>query len=181
MYTIKGTIEGVAPILFSRPDPEKLEATTGGPKKTAEEKQAEIPLRLHKNANGVYVPKNMFKNCLLEGVTKANLKERGNISQRPYLEATVFPKDHLYFGKMEHDDVLETWGRIPPKTGAAVVLRYPMMNPGWKLDFALLVADDSRRPGDIKRALEAGGLLVGIGSWRPEYGRFMVTDWESER
>ena len=31
---------------------------------------------------------------------------------------------------------------------------------------------------DVRLALEQGGVLVGLGSWRPRYGRFRITTWE---
>jgi len=44
---------------------------------------------------------------------------------------------------------------------------------GWQKD---------RRDADaIRRGLEEAGLLVGLGSFRPENGRFIVTEWRVDR
>lgn len=181
MYRITGKIQGVAPVLFSRfYNPESTEQPGGG-RFTIDERKAEALLRVHRRPDGeIVIPKNMFKNCLLEGVKKAGLKE-GRGSLMPYIEATVFVEQDLPLGKTEPDSILETWGRRPPKTGGACMVRYPAFETGWEAPFTLVVVDDRRNSQSIKRALDEGGLLVGIGSWRPEYGRFIVTEWRAER
>lgn len=177
MYQIIGEIEGVAPILFSRFfDPNSTEAPGGG-RPTKGEREEEVKRRVHRDDSGIFLPKWSFKQCLLQGCGVANLKE-GRRAMAPFLEATVFPNGHLYFGKDEPDEILETWGRRPPRTGGACVVRYPSFKTGWKLRFAMTVVDDRRSQSHIRKALEEGGLLVGLGSWRPEYGRFIVTDWQ---
>ena len=84
----------------------------------------------------------------------------------------------LFFGTKDPDGIHESIGKRPPRTGAACVIRRPMLNTGWHLPFTLMVVDDRRPADNIRRAIEEAGLLCGMGSWRPEYGRFILTDWE---
>jgi hypothetical protein len=90
----------------------------------------------------------------------------------------VFVEDAILFGKDEPDYVHTCWGRVPPRTGAMVPIRRPAMNAGWKVSFTLAVMNDSIGEGQIREALDHAGLMVGVGSWRPQYGRFRVTSWE---
>jgi hypothetical protein len=132
-------------------------------------------------ASGAYIPKDAFKNSLLQGVKLAGLKE-GRRSAYGIVEATVFPTEHLYLGKQTFDQVFETPARIPPRTGSLVIIRYPMFNQGWSAKFSLLLAMDRKDiVGFVQDGLESAGLLVGVGSWRPEYGRFMVSDVQVEQ
>ena len=81
-------------------------------------------------------------------------------------------------GIREPDYLHETWGRLPPRTGAQVVVRRPALREGWQARFGFTITDDRVQEADVRLALEQGGVLVGLGSWRPRYGRFRITTWE---
>ncbi|RPJ00652.1 MAG: hypothetical protein EHM36_14360 [Deltaproteobacteria bacterium] len=117
---------------------------------------------------------------MLEGSGLANLKV-GKRGLKTYLEATVFPEGNLYFGADKPDFIHECTGRRPPKTGGACIIKRPALNAGWKAPFSLLVVDERRTPEEIKKAIEESGMLVGLGDWRPEYGRFFLTAWKVEK
>lgn len=174
MYTITGTIQGVAPFLFNRMVNE-LDGPKP-PKMTEEQRRALAELKVYKDDDGLYWPAWNLKRAIVEGCKKAGLKE-GRASMAPYLEATVFPDRDPRFNKKERDYLHEVVGRIPPKTGAAAMIRRPCLEAGWRLSFTLNVMDDRRNPVDVRTSLEHGGFFVGIGSWKPEYGRFSVEEW----
>lgn len=181
MYQITGRIQGVAPFLYNRmANDEGLRgAGAGGGKLTEEQRIAEAMLKVHRNEHGLIIPAWNFKKCLVLGCAKANLKE-GRYGLAGLVEATVFVEGDLCFGKDDPDFLHEVVGRIPPRTGAAAIIRRPALDTGWELPFTLNVMDDRRSSDYIRRGLEEAGLLVGLGSWRPEYGRFIVTEWEKQ-
>lgn len=183
MYRITGKIQGVAPILFSHwtEEAEKSirEGTTGG-KFSDDQRMQEAMQKVYLNEQGdLTLPNWNFKKCLLEGCRKAGLKE-GRASMSPFLEATVFVDAELSFGVQAPDFIHEVTGKRPPRTGGACLIKRPALNAGWSLPFSLSVVDDRRSADHIRRALEEAGLLVGLGSWRPEYGRFVVTEWQRQ-
>ena len=185
MYRIRGTIKGTAPILFNAWTKAELEALDRGGstgKKTVEQREKEAYERLYKNGNGIFLPPWTFKKCLLEGTQKAGVKE-GRGSLVPYLAAEVFVDGELLFHKEEPDFIHTTWGRRPPRTGAACIVRRPALEAGWEVSFTIVVMEDRRRSDHIKIGLEAAGLKVGLGSWRPEFGRFVIVDgsWQAEK
>ena len=181
MYEIKATIEGIAPILFNRFTEEQqkaLEERKTGGTRTVAKSQAEALKKVYRNGNGLYCPAANLKKSLLNGITKGNVKE-GRGSARPYIEATVFIKpQEVEFGKKDPDFIHECTGRIPPKTGARVVLRRPGLREGWELSFSMIVMDDRRSADQIRLGWEEAGLLVGLCDGRPEYGRFILKEWE---
>ena len=181
MYRIKGRIQGVAPLLYNRLTEEALEGVatgkTGG-HFTVEQRREQAMQKVHKNGLGLYIPGWNFKQCFLEGCSRARLKE-GRFGLSRFLAATVFVEGDLLFGKEEIDFLHEHWGRIPPgPRGKAVIVRRPAMDTGWELPFTLMVVDDRRNAEQIRISIEEAGMLVGLGSWRPEYGRFILTEWE---
>lgn len=178
MLSISGRIEGVAPLLFSRMNAD-LEGPGGKP--SPEEKAMEPFNKLHRDdGQGVYIPQNMFKQSILAGAKAGNVKN-GRASYATLLEAIMFAQGPLYLGKETFDDVYETWGRRPPgPRGAAIMIRYPRFHVGWRAPFKLALTQGDRHTVEaVRQSLEAAGLLVGLGSWRPEYGRFIVTEFGS--
>jgi hypothetical protein len=181
MYTINGRIRGLAPILFNAFTEStigNLRAGTTGGTFTDEQRMQEAMEKLHRGPGGdIVLPSWNFKVCLIEGSKMAGLKE-GRKSIAPFLLATVFVQGEMTFGKTAPDFIHEVTGRRPPKTGGACLVKRPAFREGWEIPFTLSVVDDRRSPDHIRRALEEAGTLVGLGSWRPEYGRFLVTDWQ---
>ena len=180
MYRIEGKVQGVAPILFNRMLEGELEPPPGKSGKgrvTREERIEEAQQRVYFDEHGLYLPAWNFKQCLLEGCKRAGLKV-GRGSLAPYLAATIFPDQRLYFHKNEADFMHEWWGKRPPKTGGACIIRRPALREGWELTFGLNMMDERRTEGEVRRSLDEAGLLVGLGSWRPEYGRFIVVEWQ---
>lgn len=126
-----------------------------------------------------------LKVCLIEGLKKSKEKE-GRSAMWPQAQATVFVEGDSVFHRGEEpltemDFLHTTQGRIPPKTGPMVTIWRPAVDTPWLLPFVLNVVDDRRNEAQLRRGMEEAGLLCGIGSWRPENGRFIVTRWEIEK
>lgn len=184
-YTINGTIRLVAPIIFNKPSAADIEAVdlgSSGRRKSIKQKEAEALDKLHHTATGaICIPQHNFKKCLIGGAYSAGLKER-NRALGPYLDATVFVESELSFDTDTPDEIFMHWGRIPPgPKGKLANLRRPMMKAERVLPFTLSVFDDSRDPAQIHRALVQAGLYVGLGAWRPNYGRFVVEAWDIKK
>lgn len=61
---------------------------------------------------------------------------------------------------------------------AAVARSRLMINVGWELEFGIDVIDDQLPQAVVKEALAEAGRAVGIGDFRPRYGRFNVVAFE---
>lgn len=181
MYTIKTTIEGVAPILFNRwTDAAEKGIRTGvtGGKMSEAARDAEAYEKVYRNEAGdLIVPGWNVKRSLLDGCKRAGLKE-GKASMAPFLFATVFVDGDPCFGVTEPDYIDQKSGRRPARTGGAVLIQRPALKAGWKLPIVLNVVDDRRNPDAIRRSLEEAGVMIGLCDFRPEYGRFVVREWE---
>ena len=57
--------------------------------------------------------------------------------------------------------------------GAKVMRTRPQF-PEWSLEFPITYIDGEVEPDAIDRAIERAGIIVGLGDWRPKYGRFKV-------
>lgn len=175
MYKINSTIEGVSPILFNKIV--SLKTGRGRPTEAEEEKAARE--RVYRNSNGLFLPAQNLKRSMRYGAARAGLKVARK-GFEPYIRAAVFVEPtEIEFGKNEPDFFLPSYVRIPPGTRGALVYKLrPGLNPGWKVSFLLNVFDDHIEEDKLQIAVETAGLLIGVCDWRPEYGRFVIKDWE---
>lgn len=178
MYRVKGVIEGISDFLYNAPPPIEDDKPKGkhASKMSADELREDALKRLHKNGQGLYLPDTALTASLFAGANFAGLKD-GKRALSTLLKAIVFVEGDLLFNKEAPDYIHEAWGRVPPRTGAMVVIRRPALNTGWRLPFTLMVADDRISEGQLRESLEHAGLLVGVGGWRPRFGRFLVKEW----
>lgn len=187
MYTLSFTIEGTADFLYNRMADEDIANFRAG-KNTGDRSDAErgkaAEAKVYADDAGLFVPAWNVKRSILDGARVAGLKlNRKPLAQR--LSSVLFVQDVARFVDAkkkpvrERDYMHEAMGRIPPRTGRASIVRRPAMKVGWRLSAAVAVLDDGVPADAIRAALEAAGVYVGIGSWRPEYGRFVVREWKA--
>lgn len=64
------------------------------------------------------------------------------------------------------------------RSGAETRTR-PAMFPGWRATFILeVLLPEYIRPDDLRSAIEDAGRFIGIGDFRPHFGRFTLTKFE---
>src|SRR3990167_1605540 len=182
MYEIQCVLEGTADVLFNRMTEEDLAGFRGGQgtgDRTDEQRQKLAEKKVYVDDQGLYLPAWTLKRVILEGAHSVGLKlNRKPLRQR--LAAVMFIAGLPRFVRddqeniRERDYLHETGGRIPPKKGVYALIRRPALRTGWQLQVSLTILDDGVPADAIRRSLDAAGLYVGIGAWRPEFGRFIV-------
>lgn len=181
MYQVKGTLVGSCDLLFNRMTKRAIDSIDGGKspgKITREQDIADCDERYYTDPDGrTIIHPWTFKVVVANGAKKGGIKE-GRTSFAPYFMATVFVDGFIYIDPDKPTYIHECIGRRPPKTGGACVIRRPAWPTGWTADFTLNVLDDHRNADNIKSSIDEAGLLVGIGSYLPEYGRFTLKNWE---
>lgn len=181
MYQIKTEIEGIAPILFNRFTEENqkdVEVGRSTGRQTADAKKELSLNKVYRNNDGLFCPASNVKKATVLACGISQLKH-GRKSLGPIINAVLFldPME-IPFGVSKPDFIHEQVGRIPPRTGARVILYRPALNIGWKLSFTINVFADSVGFEQVKRALQDAGIFQGLCDGRPEYGRFIVNTFE---
>lgn len=65
--------------------------------------------------------------------------------------------------------------RAPVKVGMSRLVRTRAKFPiGWSLEFTLQINENHVDVGDVDLAFEDAGQFIGLGDWRPRFGRFTV-------
>lgn len=181
MYTLKGKLIGIAPILFERlleEAQEQIADRKSAPALTREEKIEQAYRKVYRRDGVIGVPAQNVKRCLLRG-SQMKKQKRQRSSLWPYLEgAAFFTEDFLSLGVEGPELIHEETGRVPPgKKGTPTQIFRPALRVGWELPFELSVYEDTIAATEVREALEYAGLMVGLCGHRPEYGRFRV-EWE---
>jgi len=172
-YAVDVTLRGLSPLLFNR----MTEKARAG-KLRKDELLDEAERRVYRDANGALVwPAWNIQVGLVDGARLGKVKlGRGSIV--PYVSALVAVEADGAFGRKDFDGLDQQWGRIPPKTGAMVMLFRPKLNAGWLLRFRLNVYDATIDPDLLQQIVQYAGIYAGFGSWRPRFGRFEIAEWK---
>lgn len=184
--TFASTIRGVTPFLFNRylELAEIVDRIGARPKDLSKEdawRKEEGKLRVYENGQGLFLPGRNIRSSMVMGSDAAGIKHKHGKNLRglgPFLRrGLVVSPLELLFGDPEiglHRDMV----RVPPRTGAMVVKYWPKLEE-WELSFRLDVFDDSLQGDDeLRESLAAAGLFCGLGTGRPDYGKFTVEKFE---
>jgi len=69
----------------------------------------------------------------------------------------------------------------PARVQRARVMRHRPLIQTWRLDLTLIILDEETFPATVANAiLVKAGQTVGIGDYRPRFGRFTVTKWKED-
>lgn len=189
MKTFKATIVGVTPLLMHSErlaDPTN-ELTKELKKLTAKRQKTDGDLAEIKKAEwrgGLYlddedrpaVPVDWLLAAIKEGARKSKL---GKQAQAGVYDPSV-PFFRLTFDGPEGLEDLYECGRFCDYRGVGVngkrVMRARPCFPGWSLSFHLDYDPETIDGGQIEDALHKAGQLLGIGDYRPRFGRFVVSE-----
>jgi hypothetical protein len=189
MKTFKATITGVTPLMMhserladpTNPITKALKKLTAKRQKTEEDhlavKRFEWEGGLYTDETGVpAVPVDWILAVLLAGAKKSK--------QGPLAKAGIFSGATAFF-PLDYPGpktIEEMWadGRFCDYRGVTVgqakVMRARPVFPGWTLTFSVDYDPDTIDGDVIENALNKAGTLLGMGDYRPRFGRFVVSE-----
>lgn len=195
MYEVKVKIRGIVPLLqhrFASLD----SLMEGATKKTgASDYSLEWMDTMYVNPDGVlFQPAAHIEGALVGAAVLFKVKGRGGKTWKDAVRAYcyVLPEEivHLRDGEpvrapgpeilrhpTEHLRVDVRQVRIKR---AAVARSRLLIAAGWELAFRVEVHDEQVRPDVLLAILDESGRAVGIGDFRPRYGRFEVVQFEAQ-
>lgn len=178
-------LTGVAPVLMHNIrllDPtdhivKGMKEITSKRKKTEtdleELKRLEFEGGLYIDAKGPYIPSEWIESMIRDGAKKNKLGKTAS--------AAVFCTEdrfHLDFKGPKtvvklfaQPEYVDTRGVV---VGRARVLRTRPKFPEWSVTFSAYLNTEVMDLKDFERAIQQAGLMVGLGDYRPKYGRFTV-------
>lgn len=179
-YTVRVTLTGVASLLFHRWQTDAVDAKAALQKGSAGKKCDDVESYVWRCENGhIALPGSYLVAAV---VAAAKFRQDPRSSRRAATElfkAGIVPITELAdLGKKEWDFIDR---RRCVVQRAGITRSRPGMRPGWQARFDLLVGlPEYIAPQLLRDVLEGAGKFVGVGDYRPAFGRFAVTNFEEE-
>lgn len=189
MKTLKTQWTGIRPMLMHNgllADPtndytKKIKAITSKGSKKLTESDYETRDRLEWEGSlywdekeGPYVPSDNLERCIQLGAQKSRIGKD--------VQAAVFVSDEivpLQFNgprtkeKMYADERFQLRKGVSLQKSRIIRIR-PMIPTGWQLAFTIEYDETILNEKAIIKAMVDAGALIGLGDWRPKFGRFTV-------
>lgn len=180
MKTIEVEIQGTAPLLQANVLSAEESLSRKGRRKTsgAKDDANEWKGFLYPIDGGLGHPSAAIETALATAAREFKADKRRTM--KDVVKACVFVEGDFItlVGKTEPDMIRRDIIVNPNTKGRGFVYR-PLFHAGWKAKFNLILQDEDAVPADrLKEMLDFAGTRIGIGAWRPKFGRFMVTKFE---
>lgn len=126
----------------------------------------------HKSS-GFYMPAQNLDACIVAAAKLQKLgvkfKQAVQVAEDKLSLIGNFPKTPADL--WENPDHVDVRG---VKVGQAKIMRYRPVFQEWALEATVLFNEEILSIGDVKRAVMDAGQLIGLGDYRPRFGRFSV-------
>jgi hypothetical protein len=179
-YSVRIQIEGVAMILFHRYDPEQIEAQAKAKKGSLEKRTDNIEASLYRDEEGTLcIPNFAIKSCICNAARSVqDPRSKRKSAQDLFRAAILIGPEMASLGTKDYDGIDKRGVRVQM---ARVTRCRPFLNKGWKCEFTVDVLEPSFITEDLLRdIIDRAGKFHGLMDFRPDYGRFMVTEWKRQ-
>jgi len=187
-YRVEVTITGDAPILFHRWQNESVAAKAAAKKGSLAKKCDDIESYVWRNEDGIIcLPGEYVRGSLIDpknGAAKYRQDPRSpRKSALDLFRAGVVSLTDLAPIRKADGTLAETWDYVDRRRAtvqrAGITRERPALARGWTAKVRLLVTTPAYiEPTTLRQALTDAGQLVGVGDFRPSFGRFGITGFE---
>lgn len=183
MLNIHFVIAGIAPYSPSKKLPDKKGRSESYD--DYEDRVWQKKAHVAEDGDSIVIPAHGIHQMLVEGAKKGRLQPKAAKSAREGLANRLVTgiavmSDAATSMKLSKARCVAINAHANGKRGSGtrVTRKFPEWADGWTAEFDVLVVDDSVTVDDVQAALEWGGLVCGLGRFRPENmgsnGRFTV-------
>lgn len=189
MFTVSCTVKGVAPLMQHKyPMPDLSDLSKGGKKSTgAKDYTQEWRDYLYADANGnIYQPSVHFEAAMTKAAVGFKITGKRGKTYKDLFSANIvvdperIPHNIKVPDQLDADADKQLYIDVRPVLvqRARVVRMRPTFKAGWELSFEIMVNDDEIQPDLLQDILVLAGKTVGIGDYRPKFGRFSVVEFK---
>jgi hypothetical protein len=172
--TVTFTIEGVCPLLFHRWSTEAVAAKAAAAKNSAAKKSDNVESYVYRNEAGeICLPGEYVRMSVIQAARYMQDPRSPRKSAMDLYKAGVVSLTELGSLGVSDWDYLDARRVTVSRSG--VTRQRPAMNSGWAAEFQFLInTPEYIDPQTLHGVLSNAGRLVGVGDFRPSYGRFLV-------
>lgn len=177
-YRIEITIEGVADLLFHRWNNEAVEEKAAAAKGSTAKKTDDVESYVYRTPEGnIALPGEYLRQAT---IAAAKFKQDPRSPRKSAMDlfkaalVNLSPLADLGQGTWDYLDKR----RVVVQRNAITRSR-PAMLAGWRAEFVFMVnLPEYISPALLHETVSMAGKLIGVGDFRPTYGRFMVTSFD---
>jgi hypothetical protein len=176
-YIVTVTISGIASLLMHRWNCDAVEAKAKAAKGSEAKKSDDLESYVYRNAEGeIAVPGEYLRQAIIHAAKFRQDPRSPRKSAMDLFKAAIVPLTELAsLGAREWD--YEDRRRVMVQRNGITRIR-PAMRAGWKCTIDLMVnAPEYVEPILLRQVVDDAGRLIGIGDFRPTFGRFAVSGW----
>lgn len=177
-YSVAVTIEGSADFLFHRWNNEAVAEKAASAKGSKAKKTDDIESYVYRNDKGeLCVPGEYLRQAIINAAKFKQDPRSPRKSAMDLYKAGIVNLTHLSSLKVKDWDYIDQRRVTVQRNG--LTRSRPAMKAGYRLDFQLLVnLPEYINTGDLRETIESAGRLIGIGDFRPTFGRFGVVRYD---
>lgn len=177
-YAASITVEGTAAILFHAWNCEAVEEKARARKGSAAKKSDDVESYVHRNEAGeICIPGEYFRQSIVHAAKYVQDPRSPRKSAMDIAKAGIIALDELCSLGATSWDYLDR-RRVSVQRAGVTRVR-PAMLPGWRVTLTLQVLiPEYIDPPMLNELLTRAGRLVGVGDFRPTFGRFNVVNFE---
>lgn len=169
------TIEGISPLLMNRFAEEKAEEVVK--RVTGVRVPEDVAVSLYILPNGkIYQPASHIEASMIKAAANFNITGKGKKTYKDLAKSSIFVEPDAIIHQIQEYDI-DKRPVVNPVTRGRVIRARPILRE-WVLSFRIKVLDDQFPKEMVKNILDYSGSAVGIGDYRPRFGRFIVTKFE---
>ena len=177
-YMVKVVIKGSADFLFHRWNCEAVEAKGKAAKNSAAKKTDDLESYVYRNEEGyLCVPGEYLRQSIIHAAKFRQDPRSPRKSAMDLYKAGVVSLTNLAsLGTKEWD--YEDRRRVVIQRAGVNRVR-PAMRVGWQVEFDLMVmTPEYISATDMNDVISTAGRLIGVGNFRPTYGRFQIVGFK---
>ena len=166
---IVATVKGICPLLQHKDDGNREKVSDPG---SPEAQNKEFKDAQYRNGKGLFQPSEHFERCF--ELAGSQFKFKGKLTYSSIIKGGIVIEPQEILHKIQKIVPFAKFVRIPPGKRGARVLSTRALLENWELDFVINILNDAINFEDLKQIVEYAGGYIGIGDWRPKFGRFEV-------
>lgn len=179
-YVATVEVAGTSPFLFHRWSVEGVEAKGKAAKGSKAKKEDDVESYVYRNDKGfLCIPGEYFRMAII-GAAKFKQDPRSpRKSAMDLFKAGIATLDELCSLGAKEWDYIDRRRVMVQRNG--ITRSRPAMQTGWKVKVTLQVLlPEYINPSLMNEVVQAAGRLIGVGDFRPTYGRFQVTKFSTK-
>jgi hypothetical protein len=177
-YMIEARIEGTSAMLFHRWSCEAVDEKAKAAKGSKAKKEDNVESYLYRDEKGhIAIPSEYFRQCMIHAAKFKQDPRSPRKSAMDLFKAGIATIGELCSLGVKDPDYLDRRRVVIQRNG--ITRTRPAMLAGWKCEVSLqILLPEYITPAMANETLQYAGRIVGVGDFRPSFGRFAVTKFD---